>query len=82
MDKKPVFLSGFFSLSAPTLFLLVFPNLVEANYIGADPPYCCRCANRGPFTEVSDGSGISLTEGNLSYHGVPCIAAHVVSAVA
>jgi RHS repeat-associated protein len=64
MGKKTGFLSGFFSLLAQTLFLLVFPGLVQAKYIGADPPYCCQCANRGPCPEVSNGSAISLTEGN------------------
>jgi hypothetical protein len=67
MKTKPDLVRGFLFLLAITLSLALFPILLQAKPIGEDPPYCCKCENRGPCPEVPGGSGsaISLTEGNL-----------------
>ena len=65
MDGKTASLSVFFSFLALSIVLLISPNLVQAKYIGADPPDSCRCENRGPCTEVPGDGAVTLTEGNL-----------------
>jgi len=67
---------SFFSLLFLSLFLCLCPSVVNAKYLGAQPPTCKKCCEcntgcRGsgrtcPDNYVPGGSAVSISEGNLT----------------